>query len=167
MAELEWLDTYEGETIDGLLSLEGEYRTDSLILALEARIGQKAASSGDESLSEEEQTVLAIEAFEREVNNGGYDQFFVNCPEYAPSVIAALRRIGCSGIAEITSTAVAALGISGPLTADAVSEAVQTDDDARTEVLSNCDQEFYGANEHIAGKLFQYVKQNRGGINLS
>jgi hypothetical protein len=43
MTELKWFDAYSGQTIDQLLSLEGQYRTDSLVVAIEQAIGQKAA----------------------------------------------------------------------------------------------------------------------------
>ena len=34
MAELKWLDGYTGQTIDGLLAMEGTHRIDSLVLAI-------------------------------------------------------------------------------------------------------------------------------------
>src|ERR1700692_2235333 len=41
-----WLDGYSGQTAVELLSLEGKYRTDSLVLAFEAAIRQKANREG-------------------------------------------------------------------------------------------------------------------------
>jgi len=58
--------------------LEGKYRIDSLVLAFEQAISRKAARAGDRRLANEERVRLAVEALEREVNNGGYDQFFLN-----------------------------------------------------------------------------------------
>src|SRR5437879_4032538 len=106
MQDLQWLDGYSGETIDELIALEGKYRTDSLVLAFEQAMDQKAARVGQDKLTLEERVILAIEALEREVNNGGYDQFFVNLSrEYAPIIVDALRRIGCPRTAEITQKA--------------------------------------------------------------
>src|SRR6266849_547049 len=106
MPELQWLDGYNGESVDDLIALEGKYRTDSLVLAFEEALDKKAARLGDAKLSDEERVILAIEALEREVNNGGYDQFFVNSSrEYAPIIVNALRRIGCPKVAEITQKA--------------------------------------------------------------
>ncbi len=73
-----WLEGYSGQSVEQLLSLQGEYRTDSLVLAFEQAIRQKAEREGMQSLTVEERIVLAVEALEREVNNGGYDQFFAN-----------------------------------------------------------------------------------------
>ena len=72
MSELKWLDGYSGQTTEELVALEGEYRTDSLVLAFEQALDQRVEHVGQEGLTEEERIVLAIEALEREVNNGGY-----------------------------------------------------------------------------------------------
>lgn len=64
-----------GQTVEQLLSLEGKSRIDSLVLAFEQAISQKAERTGNEGLSYPERVVLAVEALEREVNNGGYAQF--------------------------------------------------------------------------------------------
>src|SRR5579862_9885762 len=106
MTDLQWLDGYSGQTVDQLLALEGKYRIDSLVLAFEQAMDQKAAEVGEESLTEEEGIILAIEALEREVNNGGYGQFFVNSSRaYAPVIVPALGRIGCPRTADITQKA--------------------------------------------------------------
>ena len=77
-----------------------EYRTDSLVLAFEEAIQKKAESS---PISKEERYVLAVEALEREVNNGGYDQFFLNSSHDFMDVIKeALVAIGCPKTAAIT-----------------------------------------------------------------
>ncbi len=65
-------------------------------------------------LCDEERIVFAVEALEREVNNGGYCQFFGNSSrEFAPSIADALLRIGCPGTARITRKAIEAVGVSG------------------------------------------------------
>jgi hypothetical protein len=70
-----WFEAYEGQTTEELLAMRHDYRIDSLVLAFEVAIQKKAASK---PISRQERYVLAIEALEREVNNGGYDQFFLN-----------------------------------------------------------------------------------------
>ena len=55
---------------------------------------EKSAARGMAALTDAEHDVLAIEALEREVNNGGYSQFFVNGSlEFVPTVVAACSRI--------------------------------------------------------------------------
>jgi len=75
MPELKRLDGYAGQTLEQILALEGEYRVDSLVLVFEQALDQKAARAGVQSLTKEERVLLAVEALEREVNNGGYGQF--------------------------------------------------------------------------------------------
>ena len=95
MTELKSFDAYSGQTMDQLLSLEGQYRTDSLVVAIEQANGRKGARKGAESLTGEERIVLAVEALESEVNNGGYSQYFVNRHELAPIIVESLLRIDC------------------------------------------------------------------------
>ena len=114
MADLQWLDGYTGQTLEELLALTNEYRIDSLVVALEQALDQKSTRVGEDSLSYEEITVLAIEALEREVNNGGYSQFFVNSScVYTPIIVESLRRIACPVSANITERAIKAAGFDG------------------------------------------------------
>ena len=159
-----WLDGYSGESAERLLSLEGSYRTDSLVLAFEQAIGQKAERDGMQSLTDEERIVLAVEALEREVNNGGYDQFFVNSSrEFALIIVGALERIGCKKTANITQKAIKALGISD-LRSDAIEAIICTRDEGRRTKLNHCDDAYYKNAEPIAERLFAFIKANRASI---
>ena len=110
MPDLKWLDGYSGQTTGQLLALERECRIDSLVLAFDDALDQKTARNGEGSLSREERVILAIEALEREVNNGGYRLFFENSSrQFAPIIVQALARIGCARVAEITQRAIDAL----------------------------------------------------------
>jgi hypothetical protein len=112
------LESYSGKSVDELLAITNGNEID-FIQAIEMAIQQKLERLGEDNLSEEEVIVLAVEALEREVNNGGYSQFFVNSSrEYTPIIVHALGRIGCTETAKITERAVKAAGFSGlaPLT---------------------------------------------------
>jgi hypothetical protein len=164
--KLEWLDGYSGQTVEQILSLEGKYRIDSLVLAFEQAIGQKAAREGENGLTNEERVVLAVEALEREVNNGGYAQFFKNSSrEFASTIVNSLRRIGCTKAATITQKATEALGISD-LTAKAIETVMATDDKQRGQKLSRCDGEYYKNTEPIAERLFAFIRANKAAIRL-
>lgn len=154
-----------GQTTDELLSLEGKCRTDSLVSAFEQAISQKAASARQE-LTNPEHVVLAVEALEREVNNGGYDQFFTNSSrEFAPTIVDSLQRIGCNKAASITERAVKALGASD-LTVAAIDAAMAVDDQQRLEKFARCDDAYYKNSEPIAEHLFAFIKVNKGEIKL-
>jgi hypothetical protein len=152
VAELTWLDGYAGQTIDELLALASQYRIDSLVVAMEEALDQKSARLGDGGLSEAERAVLAVEALEREVNNGGYGQFFTNSSsEHAAFIVDALVKIGCSETVEITRKAV---------------EAVQSGGEDADEILEECDAAYFDSAEPIAERLFAFVEANKSAISL-
>lgn len=164
--KLEWLDGYSGQSVDQLLSLEGKYRIDSLVLAFEQAIGQKVARVGERGLSNEERIVLAVEGLEREVNNGGYAQFFTNSSrEYASIIVNSLQRIGCRKAANITEKAIKALDISD-LTVEAIETVMAKNDKQREAKLNQCDDEYYKNEEPIADQLFEFIKANKAHIRL-
>jgi predicted DNA-binding protein len=166
MADLQWLDHYSGETLEELLALESEYRIDSLVVAMGQALDQKAAENGEQSLSDEERVILAVDALERDVNNGGYSQFFSNSSgEYAAMIVNALLSIRCPETASITQDAIEALGIED-FSPEALEEAIESEDDARDERLEECDGLYYGTGEDIAGQLFEFVRANQDAIEL-
>lgn len=161
-----WLGEYSGQSVEELLSLEGEYRTDSLVLAFEQGINQKLEREGNQGLTTEERIVLAVEGLEREVNNGGYDQFFVNSSrEFAPIIVNALQRIGCKKTANITQKAIDALGISD-LRSDAIEAVACAHDEKLGAKLSRCDDSYYKSTEPIAERLFAFIKANKASISF-
>jgi hypothetical protein len=135
-------------------------------VAFEQALDQKAARDGEQSLSDQEHTVLAVEALEREVNNGGYGQFFLNSSrEYAPMIVESLKRIGCLKTAEITQKAVAALKLQN-LSAETIETTMATESDERDQELDQCDDLYYDTGENIADALFAFIKANKDAINL-
>jgi Domain of unknown function (DUF4375) len=161
-----WLNGYSGESVDELLSLEGQYRTDSLVLAFEEAITQKVERDGLQSMTLEERTVLTIEALEREVNNGGYDQFFRNSSvEFSPLIVESLKKIGCKKTANITQRAIKALDLAD-LTAHAIKVKMTVEDEDRAEKLRRCDNAYYAAAEPIAKRLFAFIKATKANIRF-
>ena len=168
MAEPKWLDGYSGQSAGELLALAPEYRVDSIVLAFEQALQQTTDRDSLSRLSEAELTILAIEALEREVNNGGYHQFFLNTPEYAPFVVAALKRIGCPKTADISALAISLLGLQPPFTTQQVEAALDADPDGKLiEVLiDRCDRPYDDTGEPIADRLFAYVSAHRDSIRV-
>jgi Domain of unknown function (DUF4375) len=168
MQKLKWLDGYSGQSTDALIAMASEYRIDSIVLAFEQAIQDKAAQQGSSALSEAELTILAIEALEREVNNGGYHQFFLNTPEYASEAVRALRRIHCPRTADITAQAVSLLGLQEPFSAEQIQAVLENESDGHLiETLNHrCDQSYQESGEPIADQLFAYIQANRGAVRL-
>lgn len=167
MIDKPWFD-YSGESTVDLLRLGETYRLDSLNCAFDKALQDKEADGA--ALTGTELVVLAVEALQREVNNGGFHQFFVNSSrEYAPIIAESLDLIGATEVASLASEAIAALRIP-EVTPDAVMEAAERaiveDDQEMLERLENCDQRFYG----IAGldeQLFGFIRANAAEIRLS
>ena len=167
MDKLKWFDEYSGQSTDELIALEGKYRTDSLVCAFEQVIQQKAVIIGDDSLTDEERVILAVEALEREVNNGGYVQFFFNSKEYAPIVVDALNRIGCAETAALTQEAIDALGIIGPLTVEAIDRVMEEESEQLIEKLDSFANRYYREAGDLSEPLLEFIKRNKERIIIS
>ncbi len=160
MTDLQWLDGYSGQSVEQLIALEGKYRIDSLVLAFEQAMSQKAARVGEAGLSDEERIISAIEALEREVNNGGYGQFFVNTPEYAPIIVQSLGRIGCPRTAEITQKSLIIVQ-QDPITPEEVATGSWEKNEKRSEAFNKCDRLYFERPENIEVQLLEFIKANR------
>lgn len=160
--ELPFLESYEGQSTDELITLRGKFRIDSIVLAFEE------ALSGKEALSDEERVVLAVEAMEREVNNGGFAQLFVNSSrEQVSYLVRSLTAIGCPATAVLVQGAIEALALGGNVTPESLEEAVINASEEVLEFLSELDSRYYeGQEEPISEHLFSYIVQNRERISL-
>ena len=142
-----FLDSYGGQTTAGLIGLKDDYRIDSLVLAFEQAIDQKPETN----LSDPERFILAVEAMEREVNNGGWDQFFLNTDnKFNKILIEALTGIGCPRTTDIAQAAI-----------DAHSQGAELDD------YEEPDKEYFANDEPIADRLFEYIEIHANEIELT
>ena len=155
-------DSYGGQSTEELLALEREFRVDSLVLAFEQAIQGKSP----DSISTEESYVLAVEGLEREVNNGGYSQFFGDWSGRVSRVIeAALRAIDCPKTADITRDAIAALRVEA-LTTEAVAAAALNEDESIQRGLAACDDRYFANDEPIADRLFRWIATNKERVRV-
>jgi hypothetical protein len=167
MEDKTFLETYDGQSVDELIALEETHRLDSIVLAFEAALYQKRARLGDDSINEVEWAILAVESLEREVNNGGFDQFFTNPSyEFVPSIVEILEKISCPNFAVITKKAIDALGLQ-KYDFDSIDERVNGDDSVLKTTLARCDEQFYEYPDDVESRLFSYVKENRENIRFS
>jgi hypothetical protein len=157
-----YLSEYAGQSIDELIAMEGDFRLDSLVLAVEQAIGAKSWREGDAALSDAEGVVRAVKALQREMSNGGYWQFFVSSAgEFLPSIVAALRRIGCPITAEAIARAMDAYGVTDSMTAEEVAATVQ---DREVSEQQSLNMAYFGSGEDLTASLFEFVKANREAI---
>ena len=157
---------YSGESTDELLSYPPTGQQDSLVRAFEEGLQRKVSRRGQRALTREERIVLAVRALDREVNNGGYHQFFCNSSRtFAPQIVQSLTRIGCRKAAKITQKAIDALQVS-PVTVARIDAVMQATNEERDQELDRCDQLFYKTPQSIPKSLYAFIKANRGRIRL-
>lgn len=158
-----FLESYGGQTIQQLIAMKDSHRIDSLVLAVEQALGSKPETE----LSEPERVVLAVEAMEREVNNGGYEQFFGNSSrEFTGFLVRALQLIGCPKVAAISADAIAVLGLPEQFDADTVERVASELSDESRERLGKCDSRYYANDESIEQRLFAYIEERQHEIQI-
>ena len=163
-----FLNSYDGQTVDELIDLQSTHRIDSIVLAFEASLDSRKEAG--EKLTDVELIVLAIEAFDREVNNGGFSQFFYNSSvEYAPIIVNSLKAIGCDKLSELAQKSIDIVAVDVDVdvsNAEAVEDRMDPDDEDLEEALGELDDIFYDSEEIPAYALFDFIKNNRKNIRL-
>ena len=142
--------------------MKDSHRVDSLILALEEALERKVPSE----LFDAELVVLTVEAMEREVNNGGYEQFFLNSPEFVPKIVRALELIQCPVTAKITADAIAALQLPAQVNPAAVEHATSVLSAQSKTKLAECDSRYFAKEENIEQRLFAYIEEHHQEIRI-
>ncbi|MBZ5690058.1 MAG: DMP19 family protein [Acidobacteriia bacterium] len=157
---------YSGETTNELLTYPAQGQRDSLVRAFEEGLQRKLSRTGERALNKEERTILAVRALDREVNNGGYHQFFCNSSKrFAPEIVQSLSRIGCRRTAKITQRAINALS-AAPLTVARIEAAMRKTSEERDRELERCDEWFYRTPQGIPRRLYAFIKTTSERIRL-
>jgi len=165
LADLGWLEGYSGQTVDELLLFDSTETPHNVLFALELAIQKKLETEGRLKMTGVERMLLSVSALAREVNNGGFDQFFRNSSrQFAPAIVNDLVRIGCIEIADIAQRALDALRLPS-VTVAAIEAAMREDSQERDRALERCDLAFY-AKSGLTGALFAYVKAHPDGIRI-
>lgn len=167
MPKAPWLPTYSGQTTEQLIALRDQYRIDSIVAAFETALREKAARLGSwGGLANAERVVLAVEALEREVNNGGYAQFFLNAAQFLSDIVGALDQIGCGDVARLTEQAIGLLGVETDATVAEISNAEAKLDDIAMQRLNDCDASYQQIGGDLADPLFNFIVLHRRQIAL-
>ena len=146
--------------VDGALA-----KTDDTAFAIDMSdlVFARWEQAGFAGLSQAEQTVYCLDALEREVNNGGFDQFFFNSSgDTAMETIAALERLGAKHTAALVRRAVAVFPDGQPVAdRDAREKQMATLPDSARELWSKLDDEFYEYRDNLAVLERAYVQAHR------
>jgi len=118
-------------------------------------------------LSPPERVFLLIWELESEVNNGGFQQYFLNSSgEHAPEVVAALKTIGAPATADLAQRA---LDVVAGTVKDWSDHAGRQGSVARLSAqarrtLDELDREYYRCPEDLTPLLYNYVTEHRSEV---
>lgn len=163
----EWFENETGLGVMEIVALEGKFRPDSLVAAIDSVLASKDAAGV--SLNEEQRTVLAVEALEREVNNGGFSHFFGDASwKHAPVLVKSLERVGSKEALGLVKEAVSLLKLTNAVMADPalLFETIHAAL-AKHEVeirLNDLDSDYYVLEEDLGRLVWSYVKKNAGAL---
>ncbi|MCC5786127.1 MAG: DMP19 family protein [Phycisphaerales bacterium] len=114
-----------------------------------------------ELLSEPRRVFYAVYWLEAEVNNGGFDQYYINSPSDAASQVPGmLREIGMNDLAELVERANAVFPKGPPRSREARLAQMEKLGDAASGKWGEIDDEFFDRNYTCHGPLLDYVRRN-------
>ena len=115
-----------------------------------------------DSLSQPERNICYIEDMEREVNNGGFGQFFLNSSgDNTQETISALKEIGSERFLFLLESATQQFpGGKVPRDRDERLEVMEQMEDKAESAWSDLDDQFYEYEEDIYGLLVSYIQKN-------
>jgi hypothetical protein len=118
--------------------------------------------SRPESISEEEKVLVYIEELEREVNNGGFYQFFFNSSgDYTEEAVQSLRKIGSVKFLNLLESAIAQFPNSFvPKDSVERQRILKSIEDEAKSVWNSLDSEFYKYKEDIYTLMLTYIANN-------
>jgi hypothetical protein len=149
------------ENLEGLLNSDD---TNSSIIDLDNFIGE-LCDYGDnmDVLSEPQKNFYLNQNLEREINNGGFNQYFINpSGDYAHETIHSLKLIGANRTNEILEKAIDQFPDKiVPKDRDERVEIVEEIEETANEVWEELDQKFFEYVDDLNALNIEYVRQNK------
>jgi len=148
--------------LEQLLTLEN---TNDIIVSIDDAISGMC-EYGDvlERLTGPQRNFFYNQCFEKEINNGGFSQFFLNSSgDWAHETVQSLRIVGASKTASILQLAIDEFpnGVV-PKDREKRAELIECIERKAGEVWESLDREFYEYEEDLNLLNLEYVKQNKG-----
>ena len=110
--------------------------------------------SDPSSLNDKEKVFMSMALLEQEVNNGGFDQYFLNLEgKYNDILVSSAEAIKAYDIAEICKKALAIY-------------AEHSEQDDIIEELNEYDKAFYESKDAICERCVKYAKENKAFFKL-
>lgn len=157
-----------GTTTDEIFAHENDAKKGDVVGALLWRLGQKSEKSGWQNLNDTERRLIAVDAMNGEVLDGGFKEYFSDSlGGDAEVALAGLKDMGANGTAEILEGAMAAFPGKEPPTdynqRNAVMEKIAT---TAEPVWQKCDDAFYERKEDLDALELAFAKKKKADIIL-
>lgn len=150
--------------IDSLEELLNSDDINSSIIDLDNFIGELCAYSDNmEILTKPQKNFYLNQNLEREINNGGFNQYFINSSgDYAHEVVHSLKLIGANYTADILQKAIDQFPDKKvPKNKDERIEIVEGIEETANEVWEELDQKFYEYVDDLNALNIEYVRRNK------
>ena len=148
-----------GNQLDAIWNMEDDA---DFVAALNEHIEQKCRYGEKmEALSGAERVFYITQTLEMEVNNGGFDQFFINSSGgFAGETVRAFEQIGALKTSAICKRAIGVFGGAVPSDRNERLRMLE-DNDEIAAVLEECDDAFLEYEEDLAALNRAFVMRNR------
>jgi len=138
---------------------------DEFLIEMDNLISKKC-NYGDNmaALNEHERFFFIAQEVEREVNNGGFDQFFFNSSgNLSNEIVKAFKSIGADTTAKICQTAIDVFNGEVPIERGKrhtiMLEELNQDESGRA--WNNCDSDFYRCPDNLADLKYTYIMEHK------
>jgi uncharacterized protein DUF4375 len=157
-----------GKTVNEILSHQTNTNAEDILEALHYRITQKKEVRGEKSLTDTERKILAVDWLKEEVDNGGFDQYFMNSyGDDAQAALAGLKEIGDTNRASLLEYAIAVFPTSQPPTSQDKRQTIMERIAKQSKpVWDRCDSEFYALTNNLTDLTIAYAKKKKSEIIL-
>lgn len=152
------------KSIDNLDSLLSSDNLNGSVIELDNFICELCEWGNNmDALTEAQKTFYYNQNLEREINNGGFNQYFINSSgDFAHETINSLRTIGANHTAEILQSAIDQFPDKKvPLDRDKRTELVGQIEDTANEKWEGLDQMFFEYKDDLNSLNIEYVKKHR------
>jgi len=146
--------------LDILLNSEDTNRS---IIELDNFIGELCDYGDDFSkLTDQQKLFYLNQNLEREINNGGFNQYFINSSgDNAHETILSLKAIGADKTADILQKAIDQFpNKTVPKDRDKRTEIVEQIEEVANEVWNDLDQKFYQYEDNLNTLNIEYIKKH-------
>ena len=132
-------------------------------IALSDLVFQRCDRDGFEALSAAESVAYCVDALEREVNNGGFEQFFGNSSgDTSAETLAALEKIGARQAAELLRSALSPFPNGAPpKDRDGRCELIDAMSDEVRSQWGELDARFWDYPDDLTSLMRQFVNAHR------